>query len=74
MCRAYLYIRKEGITGTKILEITRKEAISIIRANRRIGYDLGIFGGKSLEVIKSVYGEYAPFIQVDSKEELLKLS
>lgn len=73
MCKSYLYVRKAEIDGTRVWETTRKNAIDIIRANRRTGYEIGILGGRSLEVIRSVYGEFAPFIELHSEEELLKL-
>lgn len=72
MHKSYLYIRETGINGTKILETTRKHAVSIIKENRRTGYQLGILGGRNLGTIKSVYGEFAPFIKVESEEELLE--
>lgn len=71
MNRAYLYARRTGTSGTAVYETTRKNAVSIIRRNRKAGYQLGILGGSNLEVVRRVYGEFAPFKRVESEEELL---
>lgn len=70
MSSSYLYIRKVGIKGTKVLETTRKNALAIIKANRKSDYQIGILGGRNLDVIKRVYGEFAPFIEVETEKEL----
>ncbi|QZY55566.1 hypothetical protein [Crassaminicella profunda] len=71
MNRAYLFARRVGTSGTVILETTRKEAVEIMRENRKKGYQLGILCGVSYDSVKRVYGEYAPFRKVESVSELL---
>jgi hypothetical protein len=71
MKKAYLFARRTGTSGTAIFETTRKEAISIMRQNRKKGYQLGILCGVSYDSVKRVYGEYAPFKKVESVSELL---
>lgn len=70
--RSYLYARRVGIAGTAILETTRKEAIQIIRRNRRTGYQLGILCGPNYDSLRKVYGEYAPYRKVATADELIK--
>lgn len=73
MFKTYLFVRKTGILGTKIVETTRKEAVKYIRENNKINDEeiqIGILGGKDYETVKSVYGEYAPFKKLNSISEL----
>ena len=71
MERAYLYARRVGIGGTAILETTRKEAVQIMRNNRKTGYQLGILCGPSYDSVRKGYGEYAPFRKVAFVDELI---
>lgn len=71
MHKTFLFIRKTGIGGTKILETSIPEAIQFIRANKKnIELQIGILGGKDYETVKSVYGEYAPFEKIHSFSEI----
>lgn len=71
MSKTYIFVRKQGITGTKILETTRKEAIKYLKENRSIiGTQIGILGRSDYKPVKSVYGEYAPFQRIKSIAEL----
>lgn len=71
MEKTYLYARRVGVGGTAILKMNRSEAISIIRKNRKCGFQLGILGGPSMEVVKRVYGEFAPFKKVEDVDQLI---
>jgi hypothetical protein len=70
--KAYLYARRVGVGGTAVLETTRKEAIEIIRKNRRTGYQLGILCGPNYDSLRKVYGEFAPYRKVATVDELIK--
>lgn len=71
MTKTYLFVRTTGITGTKILETTMKEAIKYLKENRgNEELQIGILGGSDYETVKSVYGEYAPFQKINSIIEL----
>ena len=71
MSSTYIYIRKTGIEGTKVMKMTRKEAMGIIRQHRGSDYQIGILGGKNLRSISMVYGEFMPYFEVERKEDLL---
>lgn len=66
----YLYARKLGKTGTRLVKLTRKEAIAFMRQNRNTGYQIGVLGSDNINAVRRIYGEYAPFTVVGSKEEL----
>lgn len=62
----FLYARKSGYTGTYIIEIDKISAIEFMKNNKNISNKMGIIGGKNINNIKKVYGEYAPFKIVNS--------
>jgi hypothetical protein len=66
----YLYARRTGKTGTRLLKLTRKEAITFMRQNWNIGYQIGVLGSDNINAVRRIYGEYAPFTVVNSREEL----
>lgn len=71
MSKTYLFVRETGISGTKIVETTRKEAIQYIKENRgTTGKQIGILGGNDYNTVKSVYGEYAPFEKISDISKL----
>ncbi|MCF2612824.1 MULTISPECIES: hypothetical protein [Fusobacterium] len=71
MSKTYLFVRETGISGTKIVETTRKEAIQYIKKNRgTAGKQIGILGGNDYNTVKSVYGEYAPFEKISDISKL----
>jgi hypothetical protein len=72
MSKVYLFARKVGAGGTAILETSMKEAIGVMRANRKPNYQLGILNGPSYDSLRRVYGEYAPFRRVATLDELIK--
>lgn len=74
MRKTYLYARRVGMGGTAILEIDRREAISVMKENRKCGFQLGILGGPNVDVVKRVYGEFAPFKKVESIQELAEFA
>lgn len=73
--KVYLFARKPGVLGTKIMEIEEMKAIEYLEANydNDLGIDLGILSGDSFGTVRSVYGEYAPFKKVNSLDELMIL-
>lgn len=72
MSKVYLFARKVGTGGTAVLETTIKDAVSVMRSNRKANYQLGILNGPSYSSLIKVYGEYAPFRKVSNVEELIK--
>lgn len=67
-----LYARKRGHRETRVIELDSREAINIIRQNRKCGFQLGMIGSTNLNSVARVYGEFAPFRRVSSVDELLK--
>ena len=70
MSTIYLYVRKTGCIGTLVTEMTRKEAIDIMREFRKSKYQVGILSGKNIKSLEKVYGEFAPF-KVESREHII---
>ena len=60
-----------GDRGTAILKTNQREAIRAIRENRGTAFQLAVLGGKNMNAVKRVYGEYAPYYTVDSLDGLL---
>ncbi|WP_418964572.1 hypothetical protein [Cetobacterium sp.] len=75
MEKVFLFMRKTGIEGTNIIELDRMEAVNFVKDNYRNKdkYQIGILSGSSYDVIKSVYGEYAPFKKTENLEELKQM-
>lgn len=67
-----LYARKCGRGETRIIELDSREAIKIMKENRKCGFQLGMIGSTNLHSVARVYGEFAPFKKVSSVDELLK--
>ncbi|WP_038291012.1 hypothetical protein [Acetivibrio straminisolvens] len=70
--KTYIFSRKTGTGGTKIMEIDKKEAIQIMKENRNKDYQLGILTGSNFDVVIKVYSEYAPFHKVNTVQELIR--
>ncbi|MCB2362140.1 hypothetical protein [Clostridium estertheticum] len=66
-----LYARKRGRGETRIIELDSKEAIKVMKENRKCDFQLGMIGSVKLESVARVYGEFAPFKKVNSIEELI---
>ena len=67
-----LYARKRVLGETRVIELDSKEAIKIMKQNRKCDFQLGMIGSTNLQSVARVYGEFAPFKKVASVEELLK--
>lgn len=67
-----LYARKRGGGETRLIELYSKEAIKIIKQNRKCDFQLGMIGSTNLQSVARVYGEFEPFKKVSSVEDLLK--
>lgn len=67
-----LYARKRGRGETRVLELESKEAIKVMKQNRKCDFQLGMIGSTNLQSVARVYGEFAPFKKVASIEDLLK--
>ena len=61
-----------GVGETRVIELESKEAIKIMKQNRKCDFQLGMIGSTNLQSVARVYGEFAPFKKVASVEELLK--
>lgn len=72
MSKVYLFARKVGIGGTSILETNIKDAVGVMRNNRKPNFQLGILNGPSYSSLIKVYGEYAPFRKVNNVDELIR--
>lgn len=72
MSKVYLFARKGGTGGTSVLETTIKDAVEVMRKNRKPNFQLGIINGPSYSSLIKVYGEYAPFRRVSNVDELIK--
>ncbi|MCR1974274.1 hypothetical protein NSA52_09040 [Clostridium sporogenes] len=72
MSKVYLFARKVGIGGTAVLETTIKDAVGVMKNNRKPSFQLGILNGPSYSSLIKVYGEYAPFRKVHNVDELIK--
>ncbi|MDN5343502.1 MAG: hypothetical protein PWP28_2382 [Oceanotoga sp.] len=69
---SYLYARRVGKKGTWLIKMDMKKALKIIKENDEMRDYLGVIGGKNINSLKRTYGEYAPFKEVDSLEEIKK--
>ena len=67
----YLYARKTGRQGTMVVSIAHKDAIDVMRKYRNTGDQIGILGGKDYPAIKRTYGEFAPYVKIETVGELL---
>ncbi|MNN26531.1 hypothetical protein D3C81_1400370 [compost metagenome] len=72
MSKVYLFARKVGTGGTAVLETTIKDAVGVMRNNRKPNFQLGILNSPSYSSLIKVYGEYAPFRKVGNLDELMK--
>lgn len=71
MGETFLIARHTGGRETAILKTSRREAVRAIRENRGTAFQLAVLGGKNINAVKRVYGEYAPYHTVDSLDSLL---
>lgn len=71
MSSTFIFARKMGKLGTAILPLPRKEAVQLMREYMDEDFQLGVLGGKDLQTVMKVYGEYAPYHKVDTVEQLL---
>ena len=60
----FLYIRKPSHRGTIVYQMDRKKAVGVMRKYRKSKYQIGILSAKSIESLRLVYGEFAPFKEV----------
>lgn len=70
MGETFLIARYMGDRGTAILKINQRDAVKVIRENRGADFQLAVLGGKDLNAVKRVYGEYAPYHSVTSLDGL----
>lgn len=68
----YLYARRVGKSGTLLLKMDMKQALKILREDTELREYLGIIGSKNINSLKRTFGEYAPFREVNSLEEIKK--
>ncbi|MGL6105636.1 ImmA/IrrE family metallo-endopeptidase [Romboutsia sp.] len=61
-----LYVRNIGSQGTLVSEMTREEATDIVKKFKDTDYQVGILSAKDLKSLSKVYGEFAPFKEVDN--------
>ena len=66
MSTTFLYVREPSYRGTIVYRMDRKEAAKVMRKHRKSKYQIGILSAKSIESLRLVYGEFAPF-----KEEII---
>ena len=71
MGETFLIARHMGDRGTAILKMDQRDAVQVIRENRGADFQLAVLGGKNLNAVKRVYGEYAPYHTVSSLDGLL---
>jgi len=71
MGEIFLIARHMDDRGTAILKTSHREAVRTIRENRGTAFQLAVLGGKNINAVKRVYGEYAPYHTVDSLDSLL---
>ena len=65
MSNIYLYVRSIGSQGTLVSQMTREEATKIIKDFKQTNYQVGILSAKDLNTLSIVYGEFAPFKEVE---------
>lgn len=73
MGKTYIFARKNGIIGTRIMELDMKEAINELKKNIDTDFEIGILSGGNYSSLVKVYNEYAPFKKVLNKDELLEV-
>ncbi|MDQ0428521.1 hypothetical protein QOZ98_001347 [Planomicrobium stackebrandtii] len=71
MGETFLIARHMGGRETAILKTSHREAVRAIRENKGTAFQLAVLGGKNINTVKRVYGEYAPYRTVDSLDGLL---
>ena len=65
MSNIYLYVRSIGSQGTLVSQMTREEATKLIKDFKQTNYQVGILSAKDLNTLSIVYGEFAPFKEVE---------
>jgi hypothetical protein len=68
--KSYLYARKVGVIGTYLIEMSKKNAMKIIKEEKEINDYLGIICSNNFKDLKLTYGEYVPFKKLETIEEL----
>lgn len=51
----------------------RREAVGVMRKYRKSKYQIGILSAKSIDSLRRVYGEFAPFEEIESKESVIDI-
>lgn len=65
MSMIYLYVRDIGSKGTLVSRMTREKATQLIGMFKDTHYQVGILSAKDVKTLSMVYGEFAPFKEVD---------
>ena len=65
MSMIYLYVRNIGSKGTLVSRMTREKATQLIGMFKYTQYQVGILSAKDIKTLSMVYGEFAPFKEVD---------
>ena len=68
MGKTYIFSRKTGVIGTRIMELDMKEAICVLQQNKNTDLEIGILSGANYSSLVKVYGEYAPFKKVKKEQ------
>lgn len=67
MSMIYLYVRDIGSKGTLVSRMPREKATQLIGMFKDTQYQVGILSAKDVKTLSIVYGEFAPFKEVDDK-------
>lgn len=73
MSTIFLYVRESSHRGTIVSQMDRREAVGVMRKYRKSKYQIGILSAKSIDSLKRVYGEFAPFEEIESKESIIDI-
>lgn len=73
MSTTFLYVRESSHRGTIVSQMDRREAVGVMRKYRKSKYQIGILSAKNMDSLRRVYGEFAPFEEVESKELVIDI-
>lgn len=73
MSTIFLYVRESSHRGTIVSQMDRREAVGVMRKYRKSKYQIGILSAKSIDSLRRVYGEFAPFEEIESKESVIDI-
>lgn len=73
MSTIFLYVRESSHRGTIVSQMDRREAVGVMRKYRKSKYQIGILSAKSIDSLRRVYGEFAPFEEIKSKESVIDI-